>query len=51
MTNIFNVNVTKVTVLLIYIKYYVLEHIKKLFFIRFIMVLKCKFYGCFCLKS
>ena len=23
------------------------EHIKKLFFIRFVMVLKCKFYGCF----
>jgi hypothetical protein len=43
MTNVFNVNVTKVTVLLIYIKYYVFEHIKKLFFIRFVMVLKCKF--------
>ena len=43
MTNIFNVNVTKVTVLLMYIKCYVFEHIKKLFFIRFIMVLKCKF--------
>ena len=43
MTNIFNVNVTKVTVLLIYIKYYVFEHIKKLFSIRFVMVLKCKF--------
>ena len=43
MTNIFNVNVTKVVVLLIYVKYYVLEHIKKLFFIRFVMVLKCKF--------
>ena len=26
-----------------YIKYYVFEHIKKLFFIRFVMVLKCKF--------
>ena len=43
MTNVFNVNVTKVTVLLIYIKYYVFEHIKNLFFIRFVMVLKCKF--------
>ena len=43
MTNIFNVNVTKVAVLLIYIKYYVFEHIEKLFFIRFVMVLKCKF--------
>ena len=43
MTNVFNVNVTKVTVLLIYIKYYVLEHIKKMLFIRFVMVLKCKF--------
>lgn len=30
-------------VLLIYIKYYVFEHIEKLFFIRFVMVLKCKF--------
>ena len=30
-------------VLLIYIKYYVFEHIKKLFFIRFVMVSKCKF--------
>ena len=30
-------------VLLIYIKYCVLEHIKKMFFIRFVMVLKCKF--------
>ena len=43
MTNVFNVNVTKVTVLLIYIKYNVFEHIKKMFFIRFVMVLKCKF--------
>ncbi len=43
MTNVFNVNVMKVTVLLIYIKYYVFEHIEKLFFIRFVMVLKCKF--------
>ncbi len=43
MTNVFNVNVTKVMVLLIYIKHYVFEHIKKLFFIRFVMVLKCKF--------
>ena len=43
MTNVFNVNVTKVTVLLIYIKYNVFEHIKKLFFIRFVMLLKCKF--------
>ena len=43
MTNIFNVNVMKVMVLLIYIKYIVFEHIKKLFFIRFVMVLKCKF--------
>ena len=43
MTNVFNVNVTKVTVLLMYIKYYVFEHIKKLFFILFVMVLKCKF--------
>ena len=51
MTNVFNVNVMKVTVLLIYIKYYVFEHIKKLFFIRLVMVLKCKFYGCFYLKS
>jgi len=32
MTNVFNVNVTKVAVLLIYIKYYVLEHIKKIVF-------------------
>ena len=30
-------------VLLIYIKYYVLEHTKNLFSIRFVMVLKCKF--------
>ena len=30
-------------VLLIYVKYHVFEHIKKLFFIRFVMVLKCKF--------
>ena len=30
-------------VLLIYVKYYVLEHTKNLFFIRFVMVLKCKF--------
>ncbi len=43
MTNVFNVNVTKVVVLLIYIKYYVFEHTKKLFFILFVMVLKCKF--------
>ncbi len=43
MTNIFNVNVTKVVVLLIYVKYYVFEHTKKLFFIRLVMVLKCKF--------
>ena len=33
----------KIAVLLIYIKCYVFEHIKKLFFIRFVMVLKCKF--------
>ena len=32
MTNIFNVNVTKVVVLLIYIKYYVFEHIRKIVF-------------------
>ena len=43
MTNVFNVNVMKIMVLLIYIKYNVFEHIKKLFFIRFVMVLKCKF--------
>ena len=43
MTSVFNVNVTKVVVLLIYIKYYVFEHIKKMFFILFVMVLKCKF--------
>ena len=43
MTNVFNVNVMKVMVLLIYIKYNVFEHIKNLFFIRFVMVLKCKF--------
>ena len=33
----------KVAVLLMYVKYYVLEHIKKMFSIRFVMVLKCKF--------
>ena len=43
MTNVFNVNVMKVAVLLMYVKYYVFEHIEKLFFIRFVMVLKCKF--------
>ena len=32
MTNVFNVNVTKVVVLLIYIKYYVFEHIRKTVF-------------------
>jgi len=32
MTNIFNVNVTKVAILLIYVKYYVLEHIRKIVF-------------------
>ena len=51
MTNIFNVNVTKVAVLLIYVKYYVFEHIKKLFFIRFVMVSMCKFYRNFGCKS
>ena len=43
MTNVFNVNVMKVAVLLIYVKYYVFEHIEKLFFIRFVVVLNCKF--------
>ena len=32
MTNVFNVNVTKVAVLLIYVKYCVLEHIRKTVF-------------------
>ncbi len=51
MTNVFNVNVTKVTVLLMYVKYYVFEHIKKLFFIRFVVVSMCKFYRDFGCKS
>ena len=32
MTNVSNVNVMKVAVLLMYVKYYVLEHIRKIVF-------------------